>query len=269
MGFLDRLFGRSNPPEQQRPQYSPGYDSYAGRQASGQGQERDQTQRQYPPPYARYEPTVPGGQEQLSDEQAVARYLYLLRTAPPDIIEQVHAEAFAKLTPEQRRMVLQMLSQELPEYERRAVNEEAVAQDPQALARLATRAEARQPGTLERVFSSAPSTMGAGIGLGGLMAGSFLSSLAGVVVGSMIAQAFFDHSYHGDAGLPAEAGADVQQPEGTEGTYDQSTEYGGYDSYGGDYGGYEAGDAGYGDVSFGDFGDIGGDIGDVGGDFGG
>ena len=40
------------------------------------------------------------------DEIAVERYRYLLRTAPPETLEQVHAEAFAKLTDEQIRAVV-------------------------------------------------------------------------------------------------------------------------------------------------------------------
>ena len=38
-------------------------------------------------------------QQGSTDEQAIARYRYLLRTAPPEAIEQAHAEAFAQLTP--------------------------------------------------------------------------------------------------------------------------------------------------------------------------
>ena len=52
------------------------------------------------------------------DDQAIERYRYLLRTASPETVEQTHAEAFAKLTPEQRRRVLDELSAELPEAER-------------------------------------------------------------------------------------------------------------------------------------------------------
>ena len=43
-----------------------------------------------------------------------------LRTAPPETIEEAHAEAFAKLTPEQRRMVLQELDSTLTPAERAA-----------------------------------------------------------------------------------------------------------------------------------------------------
>ena len=74
--------------------------------------------------------------EPSEDEQALARYRYMLKTAPPEAIEQVHAEAFAKLTPQQRRMLLEQLRNEVPERERAYATE-----DPQSLARLATRAE--------------------------------------------------------------------------------------------------------------------------------
>jgi hypothetical protein len=169
------------------------------------------------------------------DEQAVERYRYLLRTAPPETIEQAHAEAFARLTPEQRQMVLQELSNDLPEGERAAAMRGG--DDPRALARTATRAEMRNPGTLERRFGG----MGApGMGMGGLMAGSFLSTIAGVVVGSAIADAFFFNDSGGDSG-------------GDSGDSGDSGDTG------------DTGDAG------GDFGDSGGDFGggDFGGDFGG
>jgi hypothetical protein len=55
---------------------------------------------------------------QSADEQAIARYRYMLRTAPPETIEQAHAEAFAQLTPEQRRLVLQRLTETMPASER-------------------------------------------------------------------------------------------------------------------------------------------------------
>lgn len=34
-------------------------------------------------------------QPKTDDEQAIERYRYMLRTAPPDQVEQAHAEAFA------------------------------------------------------------------------------------------------------------------------------------------------------------------------------
>jgi hypothetical protein len=40
-----------------------------------------------------------GHQPTDADEQALQRYRYMLRTAPPETIEQAHEEAFAKLTP--------------------------------------------------------------------------------------------------------------------------------------------------------------------------
>src|SRR5688500_8967073 len=87
------------------------------------------------------------------DEQAISRYRYMLKTAPPETIEQAHAEAFAQLTPEQRRLVLQKITESVPASERAST--EPGGANPQALARMATRAEIRQPGAMERMFGQA------------------------------------------------------------------------------------------------------------------
>ncbi|MDQ3652323.1 MAG: hypothetical protein M3458_19030 [Acidobacteriota bacterium] len=170
---------------------------------------------------------------QSGDEQAIARYRYMLQTAPPETIEQAHAEAFAKLTPEQRQLVLQNLSAEIPEAERATAKD-----DPRSLARMATRAEVRQPGTMERTFGG----MGGGMGMGGMMAGGFLSSIAGVVVGSAIAQSFF-----GDSGFGGgDEGGDHQHAGEADANQDSGDEM--------------SGDANDSDMS--DTGDFGGDLGD-------
>lgn len=143
-----------------------------------------------------------------TDDQAIARYRYLLRTAPPETIEQAHAEAFAQLTPEQRRRVLQELVEAIPPGERGAAMRGG--DSPEQLARVATRAELRQPGMMERLFGTPGAAYGGGgaPGMGGMFAGSFLSSMAGSVLGSMIAQHFFS-SHPAGAGLfddPGHAG---------------------------------------------------------------
>jgi hypothetical protein len=235
MGFFDRLFGRRDEPEQQQPQRYEGY-----------GEQRNQSN------YGNQGNYSSGRPEQLTDQQAVDRYRYMLRTAPPETIEAAHAEAFAQLSPEQRRMVLEQISQNLPEHERAAGVQ--YGDDPRSLARVATRAEMRQPGTLERTFSSMPPA--AGISMGGLMAGSFLSSMAGVFLGTMIAQSFFDGGgYNEGYGEGYQAGAegdqsgqDAGQDAGAGADY---ADYGGQGDYGGgDFGG---GDFGGGDFGAGDF----------------
>jgi hypothetical protein len=138
---------------------------------------------------------------QSADEQAIERYRYMLRTAPPETIEQAHAEAFAQLTPEQRRLVLQQLAEQLPASDRPLADQNALS--PQTLARLATRAEMRQPGSTERMFGQA-----GGASLGGVMAGSLLSSIAGAVIGSMIARQFSDGMGQDPAGGWESAEAD-------------------------------------------------------------
>lgn len=229
MGFLDRLLGRSRDersyhgvPGQpghapQQPGYAPGKQGYAA--APGQ--------------HPAGSPTTPGygasgtasaQHGRSADDVAVERYRYLLRTAPPDAVEQAHAEAFAKLTPEQRQRVLAELGAAVPAAER------STSDDPQSLARMATRAEMRNPGTLEQTFRGRPG-QGAyqGPSMGAMIGSSLLGTIAGVVIGSAVANALFGPAFGdpsqdiaGDAGSGeagsegGDAGQDAE-PAGTEG----------------------------------------------------
>jgi hypothetical protein len=163
------------------------------------------------------------------DAVAVERYRYLLRTAPPDELERAHTEAFERLTPEQRAIVRRDLEATVP------ASEAPRTDDPRDLARVATRAESRQPGTLERTFgnSQVPG-----------MGGSFLNTFAAVFVATSMAQLLFGSfgDPAADPSLGDQSGADAGSPDlGDTGS--------------------EAGDVG-------DIGDLGGDLGDFGG-FGG
>jgi hypothetical protein len=148
----------------------------------------------------------------------------MIKTAPPETIEQAHQEAFAKLTPEQRRQVVAELAQAAPEQERAAIAATS-ADDPRAMARVATRAEIRQPGMMERTLG------GSGMGLGG----SLLTSFAAGFVGSMVAQSFF--SALGGFGDSADTTA------GDEAAGDEVAAQGeddiGADDFGGDGGGFD------------------------------
>lgn len=189
MSIFDKMFGHEEKPkeapQQQAPQPPPppqgGYGPPQG--AYGQGG--------YPPPPQQggYAPPPP-----MTDQQAIARYQYMLKTAPPETIEQAHQEAFAQLTPQQRAMVLQQLTAAAPPAERQAMYAPG-ADDPQNLARMATRAEVRQPGTMERIFGS--SSAGTGPSMGAVVGGSLLTSLAGGFIGSAIADHFFNNTQAG------------------------------------------------------------------------
>lgn len=138
------------------------------------------------------------------DDIAIDRYRYLLRTAPAETIEQVHAEAFEKLTPEQRRKVYEELSRTAP------AGEQPRGEDAQSLASAATRSELRQPGTLERTFQG-PSFLS-------MVGSSLLGTVAGYVIGSAIVSAFMpdattvdsatDSGNNDSGGADADAGAD-------------------------------------------------------------
>jgi hypothetical protein len=264
MGLLDRLFGGNRDRQQaDAPRYAPPAST----------------------PQDTPRPARSGQGRGSGDEAAIERYRYLLRTAPPEAIEQAHAEAFATLTPEQRRTVLTELGSQVPASER------AASDDPKALARMATRAEMRQPGLLERTFSGRGGGMGGGygmgggmggMGMGGMLAGGLFASMAGAFVGTAIAEEIFDNDHGNDAadndndgndgndndsgndGSGSDSGGDQSdaQAAGDVGDYG-SGDYGGggygNDGYGGDgsgeaFGGFGGGDYGGGDVGGGDFG---------------
>jgi hypothetical protein len=211
MGVFDRLFGRTE--RRRAPASSSREDGYAGYGAAA-GQTVSST-----------------SPSQNPDAVAVERYRYLLRTVPPEAIEQAHVEAFAKLTPQQRRQVLTDVADGLP------TSEQATSDDPRSLARMATRAELRQPGYLESRlgYTAGMGGRGLGMGMGGIIGGSLLGSVAGAFIGTAVAEEIF-------------------------GGWDEGTGETGPDDGGG---AADARDAGYDQPS--GFGDVGGDMGDYGG----
>ncbi|KQM83254.1 hypothetical protein [Agromyces sp. Leaf222] len=177
---------------------------------------------------------MPQARTQSADERAIERYRYLLRTAPPESIEAVHTEAFAKLTPEQRGQVYRALAAQAPAGER------LVSDEPAVLARAATRAELRAPGTMERTFQATDAANGrpayGGPSFGSMFGGSMLGTVAGVVVGSMIAQAFLPGpDFGGDVagGAAADASGTASDASGGDGGF--GGDFGGGD-FGGDFG---------------------------------
>ncbi|GAA2754186.1 hypothetical protein [Amnibacterium kyonggiense] len=177
--------------------------------------------------YGASRPTARGPQR-TDDEIAVDRYRYLLRTAPPEAVEEVHAEAFAKLTPQQRRMVFEELSQNATAADRPAND------DPRTLARSATRSEMRQPGFLERTLGTGGGSRGpGGMGLGTVIGGSLLGTVAGVVIGSAIADMVMPGI--GDLGSDIAGGVEDFGADVSEGFGGFGDAAGGFDDFGGDF----------------------------------
>ncbi|RFA15962.1 hypothetical protein B7R22_04965 [Subtercola boreus] len=218
--------------------------------------------------------------KRTDDEIAVERYRYLLRTAPPETLEQVHTEAFGRLTTEQRALVFSELTRNAP------AGDAPVDESPAALARSATRSELRQPGSLEKSFAGgggaaagAGGTAGAaaagaagtaggtaaggvgGIGFGGMFASSLLGSVAGFAIGSVIAQAF----------IPDSIGYDQASDAGTDGSATEGSASDGAASDGADFAAVDDGttlaDGGR-ETGFDGQGDFGSDFGSDFGDFG-
>lgn len=74
-----------------------------------------------------------------TDEERMARYVYLLNTLPASVIESAHATAFRDLPAHKRREMFEQLRPFLADGER-----DTASDDPTVLARLVRRAEARR-----------------------------------------------------------------------------------------------------------------------------
>ena len=75
----------------------------------------------------------------VSEEEQIARYVYLLNTLPASVIESAHAAAFKDLSAAQRREMFEQLRPFMSDAER-----SASADDPHLLAKLVRRAEERR-----------------------------------------------------------------------------------------------------------------------------
>lgn len=139
----------------------------------------------YSPPPARpsgrdpYSPPAAGargaaGAVSDADRAAIARYDYLLETADPHRVEQIHREAFARLTPAQRAQVQERMNTEL------APGEGPASSSPDDLARAAGRSEAARPGCMRGILSRVR-----GFGAAGAVGGAAVGALGIVAVGAV------------------------------------------------------------------------------------
>lgn len=126
--------------------------------------------------------------------EAVARWKYLLVTAPPEVLAAAHADGMAALGAESRAEVLRRLRAALSALEPGAV----IPSDAPLLLRAAARAERRAPGFLERAFTADPAGERA------------LAGLATAVVATAVAAPFLRGF---EPGLAAEALADRRAPD--------------------------------------------------------
>ncbi|WP_144877100.1 cation-transporting ATPase [Microbacterium sp. 1.5R] len=126
-------------------------------------------------PQNRYAPPPAGARKGTdADRAAIARYDYLLQTADPHRVEQIHREAFARLTPAQRAQVQQRMTVELAPEERPATS------SPDDLARAAGRTEAARPGRMRGLLSRV-----GGVGAAGVVGGAAVGVLGVVAVGAI------------------------------------------------------------------------------------
>ena len=186
----DKLTGDGN---QQGGGQQHGVGGQAPRQQQGQHATAPQhhgQQGQQRPQQGRTQATGAGAPRATeADRVALGKYDYLLRTAEPEQLEQVHRDAFARLSPQQRELVQARLAEELPAHE------QPRSGSTDDLARAATRGETVHPGLMQRVFgghgrpgagggtaSGARRGSGAGTFAAGAAAGAGVAALGGLAL---------------------------------------------------------------------------------------
>jgi len=184
------------------------------------------------------------------DRAAIAKYQYMLKTAPPEDMEHAHSEAFSRLTPKQRALLQTELSQSLPATERPATDQ------PRDLARAATRAEVARPGFMEKILGrGGPGASGMAAGAAGGLGVGLLGGVAGAFIGTAIAGPLLDGFSGISEGLSGAAegltdgvaGAGEEVLAAGEGLTDQAGGLLGGLFGGGDFGGDGGGFEGFGD----------------------
>jgi hypothetical protein len=174
-----------------------------------------------------------------ADHAAIAKYKYMLHTAPPQDMERAHAEAFSRLTPQQRAILRDELNSQLP------ASGQAGSDRPEVLARTATRAEVSRPGFMERILGRGGQQGGGRLAAGaaGAVGGLGANLLAGVAagfVGSAIAGPLlegFSGIGQGIAGAAEEVGDGIASA--GEGFGDQGGFGGSFGDAGGGFGDFE------------------------------
>ena len=151
-------------------------------------------------PYAPPSSTAPRAPQAPSeaDRSAIARYDYLMQTADPQRIEQIHREAFARLSPAQRSLIEARMREELPSHERPR------SSSPDDLARAAGRAEAMRPGRMRGLLSR---VRGAGAGGAAVAAGGAAVGILVVVAGGAVLSTVAGPLLEQAAGLGVDFGA--------------------------------------------------------------
>ena len=129
------------------------------------------------------------------------------QTAPPEAIEQAHAEAFARLTPEQRQLLLKELGSDMPDAERTAAYRAARRRARLRVSRRARNCASRVPWSA-RGTAWAPPRRRHGLRRHARQQPD--GQPGRIVLGTMIAQQFFAHTPEASHLFGGPAGSEPQ-----------------------------------------------------------
>jgi len=154
----------------------------------GGGQQR----QQYQDFVQRYDQGHPS--EGYSGQEVMQRYQQVAANLPPQQFEESAAQAFARLTPEERRqfgLFLQQRAQQqgisVPDLNQDGIDDR-FQQDPRALAQMTSRMEQQQPGLLGQLLGGNGGGGSGGVGemLNNPLAKAALAGIAAMAVKNML-----------------------------------------------------------------------------------
>jgi hypothetical protein len=151
-----------------------------------------QQQEQYRDFVQRYDQGHPS--EGYSGQEVMQRYQQVAANLPPQQFEASAEQAFARLTPEERRQFGQFLQHQarqqgvsFPDLNQDGIDDR-FQQDPHALAQMTTRMEQQQPGLLGQLLGGGGGSGGNGVGemLNNPLAKAALAGIAAIAVKNML-----------------------------------------------------------------------------------
>jgi len=143
-----------------------------------------------------YQQGYQGGQfGGLNDQDVAQRYQRTIQYAPPDVVEQAHAEAFSRLSPQEQQQIVAQFQQAHQDpqqpFQFPGFGGGQQGYGPQELGQMARQAQQRQPDLLQQVLGpggalSSPMAKMAMAGVAAIAAQKMMGGQGGGLLGDMM-----------------------------------------------------------------------------------
>ncbi|GAC1386038.1 MAG: hypothetical protein NVSMB42_06200 [Herpetosiphon sp.] len=123
---------------------------------------RQQDYQQFSQQYDRYtNPQDPTNDTHFNPQDVQDRYRYMLRNAPPEVVDQAHQQMMQQLSPDQRQQLATQMYQSMPQQNmQQQFDPRQLVQNPQMMGQMMRQTEQQNPGILDQVFGGAQGALG-------------------------------------------------------------------------------------------------------------